>query len=219
MSENTPFLQELTEIVSLLRVYRVYDENGLIPLRRLGKDYDGGYIVPEKALQVADVVMGYGIGETHDSSFEEMSSEVYQKRSYGFDGSVAMDKISHPLFHFTPIYIIGNDHMKTSGGVPTKHSSFDEHLEIFHLQDKKIFVKMDIEGNEYATLPDILRYTPQITGITFEMHFAGMGEETKALQLLKQFQKDYLLVHLHGHNFSPKFQAPNGRCSPFRSIC
>lgn len=211
MLDNTPYLRELTEIASLLKIYRVYDENGLISLRRLGKDNDGGYVVPEKALQIADVVMGYGI--ENDSSFEEAACEIYGKRSYGFDGSVILDKFVHPLFHFTPTYLISDAEMKmkTLEKVPTKYSSFDEHLKIFHLQGKKIFVKMDIETYEYSTIPDILRYTPQITGISFEMHFAGDQQIPHALRLLQQLQKDFLLVNLHGNNIIRRFQAPNVR--------
>lgn len=206
---NSSLYQELAEIACLLKTYRVYDDKGPIALRRLGKDYDGGYVVPEKAITAADVIMGYGISD--DSSFEEMASEIYGKRSYGFDGSVALDKIAHPLFHFAPIYIIEDEKMRDLGGVPTKYSSFDEHLKIFHLQDKKIFVKMDIEYNEYLNMPDVLRHSSQVTGITFELHFLADEYIPKALNLLRQFQKDYLLVHVHGHNLFKRFQAPNAK--------
>lgn len=203
---NTAY-EDLIELISLLKIYRVYDEKGPIHLCRLGKDNDGGYVIPEKALQEADVVMGYGIQD--DSSFEESASRIYGKRSYGFDGSVALDTICHPLFHFSPIYIIGDDQMKAFGGTPTKYSSFDEHLKIFHLEDKKIFVKMDIEANEYKSMPDVLRHAELVTGITFELHFLNDTQLSSALQLLKQFQNDYLLVHLHGHNLSARLEAPN----------
>jgi len=211
MTEYNRLLQDLTDIASLLKRYQVYDKNGLIPLRRLGKNNDGGYVVPEKALEEADVIMGYGISD--DSSFEESASEIYKKRSYGFDGSVALDTVSHPLFDFSPIYIISSEQMKQFNGVPTKYSSFDQHLKIFHLEDKKIFVKMDIESNEYQTMPDILRHTPQITGITFELHILNNEQVSQANYLLKQFQKDYLLVHVHGHNLLPRFQVPNAKGS------
>ena len=209
MSTINSIFQDLTEIVSLLKIYRVYDKEGLIPLRRLGKNNDGGYVVPEKALKEADVIMGYGISD--DSSFEESASQLYGKRYYGFDGSVNLDTVSHPLFHFSPVYIIGSHQMKTFPGVPTKYSSFDEHLKIFHLEGKKLFVKMDIESNEYACMPDVLRYSPQVTGITFELHFLANEQIAQALDLLKQFQKDYLLVHLHGHNLHGRFKTSNAR--------
>lgn len=210
MSITSSIFQDLTEIVSLLKIYKTYDQKGKILLRRLGKDNDGGYVVPEKALQEADVIMGYGISD--DSSFEESASRIYGKRSYGFDGSVTLeDKVSHPLFHFSPTYIISDEQMKTFGGVPTKYSSFDQHLKIFQLEDKKIFVKMDIESNEYKSMPDVLRYSPQITGISFELHFLAPEQVTQALHLLKQFEKDYLLVHLHGHNLHGRFEVPNAR--------
>ncbi|MDP1614437.1 MAG: hypothetical protein Q8L68_01430 [Methylococcales bacterium] len=203
--ENTSQADEETnrlaiEIVRLLKKYQAYDSNGPLRLRRIGKDYDGGYIIPEIALEQADVIMGYGIND--DSSFEEEASSIYGKRSYGFDGSVALKKITHKLFHFSPIYLI--KHGVRAENI-TNFSSFQDHLEIFHLQGKKLFIKMDIEGNEYTSMPDVLEHSSYITGITFEIHFFEEDQLPLALHLLQQMQKDFILVHVHGHNYCSRF--------------
>lgn len=202
--------QQLIDIVSLLKVYQVYNRKGLVNLRRMGKDYDGGYVVPEWALEQADVILGYGIND--DSSFEESVSQLYNKRSYGFDGTVDYNKMTHPLFQFLPICIISDAERQDLVGKPTKASSFKDHLEMLHIQDKKLFVKMDIEKYEYETMPDILKYSPQITGITFEIHFDyKLDYIPKALDLLKRFEKDFVLVHVHGHNRTSFFTVPNAK--------
>lgn len=192
----------LMEIVSLLKVYKAFDSKGEIKLRRLGKDYDGGYVVPEIALEQADAIMGYGIGP--DNSFEESASIIYGKPSYGFDGTVMFNRPSHPLFHFVPLCIKSESQANYSN----EKTHFSEHLKMFDLQGKKVFIKMDIEEDEYTTMPDILKYSDYITGISFELHFP-CDTILEALTLLKQFEKDFVLVHVHGHNRSDTFSVPN----------
>lgn len=200
----------LIEIVKLLKVYQVYDPNGLVPLRRIGKDFDGGYVVPELALEKTDVVFGYGIGD--DISFEESVSEQFGKRSYGFDGTVDFTQKTHPLCQFFPICIISEAERKRIVGKPSKASSFKDHLGMLHVQDKKIFVKMDIEMAEYAVMPDILQYSSQITGITLEIHFDyDLELIPRALHLLQMFEKDFVLVHVHGNNRSNLFRTFNAK--------
>ncbi len=80
------------------------------------------------------------------------------------------------------------------------YSTFEQHLEWTHALNKKLFIKMDIEGDEYTTLPDILEYTPEITGIVLEIHFMTSSEITKALSLIRLLNNDFLLVHVHGNN-------------------
>ena len=87
-SEKSSFHPErrkcLKELVKHLSVYSAYDQNGPLILKRVGRDYDGGYVVAEKSLQKADALLGYGIAD--DPSFEEAFSNLYKKPSYGFDG-------------------------------------------------------------------------------------------------------------------------------------
>src|ERR1043165_9957504 len=75
ISEN----QETKAIAELLKVYRAYDDNGPLQLRRIGKDYDGGYVVPDLAIQESDIVFGYGI--FNDISLEDTITRIYGKPS------------------------------------------------------------------------------------------------------------------------------------------
>ncbi len=210
MEVDAETTQQLIDIVSLLKVYRVYNHSGLIRLRRLGKDHDGGYVVPEFALEKADVIFGYGIGD--DISFEDSASQYYGKRSYGFDGTVDFNQKTHSLCQFFPICIISEAERERIVGKPTKASSFKDHLDMLHVQDKKIFVKMDIETAEYAVMPDILKYSDQLTGITLEIHFDYDVELIpKALHLLKLLANDFILVHVHGNNRANLFQTFNAK--------
>lgn len=195
--------QLLAQLVPHLKTYTVYDEQGQIPLKRIGRDYDGGYVVAEKSLESADALLGYGISD--DPSFEEAFSDLYKKHSYGFDGGVASVRSKNKLFTFfrecisSDQFLYGN---QTSSG---KVSTFGQQLNRLGLKDKKVFIKMDIEGAEYEAFPDILPYADHITGIAVELHFRSLDALRKAVGLLKELDKSFLLIHVHGNNAAKTF--------------
>lgn len=182
-------------IAALLTVYQTYDANGLVQLRRIGRANDGGYLIPELAMQVADVVIGYGIA--NDISFEESTTAIYGKPSYGFDCACPVIQPKHKDCHFIPSCVVNNNSIKPF----PSYATFDQHLNMVGATGKKLFVKMDIEGNEYDTLPDILQHAFNITGIVLEIHFMESAQIAQALHLLQMLDKDFLLVHVHGNNY------------------
>ncbi len=198
-------LQQLLEeptletLVSLLKIYDVSDETGILSLIRHGKMYDGGYVVPLKAFQQAQVLMGYGVSD--DISFEEEFSNQYQKESYGFDCGVKSIQIKNKLCHFIPECIGTDRFLYKDQHSSQKISSFSQQLKSFHLENKSIFIKMDIEGAEYTAFPDILNYVKNITGIVIEIHLDnGLKSYRQAIQLLSQLNQHFYLIHVHGNN-------------------
>lgn len=187
---------ETRSIVSLLKVYEVSSSEGPIQLLRIGKANDGGYVIPVAAMQKASAVLGYGIST--DISFETAASSLFGLPSYGFDCTCPPVYSSLSLFHFIPQCI--GSHASLVNRPKEGFSSFSEQIEILGLQEEKLFVKMDIEGSEYETLPDILEKAPLITGIALEIHFMQDNEIVKALDLLQRLNKDFVLIHLHGNN-------------------
>lgn len=201
-SENSSFHPErrklLDQLVPHLKIYTVSDEKGVIPLKRIGRDYDGGYVVAEKSLKMADVLMGYGIAD--DPSFEEAFSDIYQKPSYGFDGGVENITSKNKLFTFLRESISSDKFLyggQTSSG---KVSTFGQQVARLKLRNKKIFIKMDIEGAEYEAFVDILPYASQITGIVLELHFKSLESIKKAINLLSHIEQNFLLIHIHANN-------------------
>ena len=60
---------------------------------------------------------------------------------------------------------------------------------------------MDIEGAEYEAFPDILcHHSKNVTGIVLELHFKSLGSIKKAIKLLSDINKEFLLIHVHGNN-------------------
>lgn len=186
----------LDRVTRLLTVYQAFDQHGPLSLCRMGRAHDGGYVVPSLAMTHASAVMGYGICD--DISFEESASRIYEKPSYGFDGTCPKPKIHHRLCHFIPNNIV------PSGMDQDAATSFDHQIKKLQLRDSQLFIKMDIEGNEYSVMADILRHASQITGIVLEIHFMQEDQVPLALSLLEAIDRHFLLVHVHGNNYCLK---------------
>jgi len=192
----------LEEFVVQLKSYDVFDKDGPIKLYRHGRENDGGYVVPEIAFVQADALIGYGVAD--DISFEEQFSDKYNKPSFGFDCGVDTIKINNKKCTFVK-ECIANDkfvytHQKSSG----LFSSFDAQLKKLKLQDKKVFVKMDIEGAEYEAFDGIFKHSSNVTGIVLELHFQSTQQILLATKLLANLQKDFYLIHVHGNNCCSK---------------
>ncbi len=198
--------------VELLKVYTAYNKETQINLIRIGQDNDGGYVVPSMALEYSDALIGYGIAA--DASFEEKFSSIYKKPSFGFDCGVANFKSENKLFTFID-ECIGNDKYLYKEQVSSnKISSYSDHLKKLNLMNKKIFIKMDIEGAEFEGIfDDILKHHDNITGIVLEIHMhSSPSSFDKGIKLLNKINEEFLLVHLHGNNSAkePKlFMAKN----------
>lgn len=216
-------LQDLHgKLLSHFYIFDCYDlSQKPLQLKRMGRQFDGGYVVPLKAFQKADALMGYGIAD--DISFEESFSDTFQKPSYGFDGGAASPKIKNPLCRFVPECLGTNAFLYKGQKATQTASSFSEQLERFQLKDKKVFLKVDIEGAEYEVFADILSHAPNITGLVLEIHSLEKAAFVrKAIHLLEEIEKNFVLVHIHGNNCSPhrwrSFQVKSGELSSIMEL-
>ena len=64
--------------------------------------------------------------------------------------------------------------------------------------DKKIFLKIDIEGSEYRILNQILNNAKKINGLVIEFHDFDLHQK-----IIKKFIEDFelQLVHIHVNNY------------------
>ncbi len=201
-------VKHLDELTSLFLTYDVFDEHGPLKMVRHGKENDGGYVVPELALQKADVLLGYGI--CNDISFEERFADIYKKRSYGIECATKKIEIKNPLCTFIRKCIANDKYIYSNQKSSGMFSTFSEQLNDLKIKDQNIFVKMDIEGAEYEAFQDIFPHANNITGIVLEIHFIGWAELLQAISLMKNLQKDFYLVHVHANNcVQPQYLSVN----------
>jgi hypothetical protein len=188
------------EIILNLQAYDTYIGNEKTYLYRMGRDNDGGYVVPNVALARSDALLGYGIAD--DASFEESFSKIYNKPSYGFDCSCKRVVSTNDLFTFIPECIGTTDFVYKNSNASKNVTSFKTQIDNLKLTNKPVFIKMDIEGAEFKTLPEILAQSQNVTGIVLELHFnKRILKLWKSLQLVKQLNKDFFLVHFHTNNY------------------
>jgi hypothetical protein len=63
-----------------------------------------------------------------------------------------------------------------------------------------LFLKMDIEGAEYAVLPDMIDDLSAANGIAIEFHDCGANWE-RFTSLMRQLNSDFAVAHIHGNNW------------------
>jgi hypothetical protein len=203
-------------------------------LIRLGRDYDGGYVLSERQIEKTNVLLSFGIND--DWSFESDFEKRKPVKIYAYDYSVSKkhkrleirDNFGYMLGsflvlrrskvkeywkkisdvrrtlnllegyfqeeygrYFIPKYLGDSD--------SDEYISFDS---IFNgLPDAgslSVFIKMDIEGAEYRTLPHLVPYFEKINGMAIEFHGLDspeMFEKTTELLL-----NDYYIAHIHANN-------------------
>ncbi len=203
LRDEIVFNSKAEVLVDMLKVSSAYDSKGAIILSRVGRANDGGYITSDKALKTADVLLGYGIAT--DQSFEEEFSSKYNKRSYGFDCGLSGVSSTSKLFTFVNECIGTDKFLYTRNSSSQKITSFSTQLKNLNLTDKKIFIKMDIEGAEYEAFDDIHKHHANITGIVLELHVYNTEILDKAITLLRELDKNFVLIHVHGNNAASKF--------------
>ncbi len=83
-----------------------------------------------------------------------------------------------------------------------KHESKDLFVNLNYIlatnKGKSFFLKIDIEGNEYRILDDIINHQDNLEGLVIEFHNSDLMEE-KIINFINKFNLD--LVHIHANNF------------------
>jgi hypothetical protein len=68
------------------------------------------------------------------------------------------------------------------------------------LSDRAVFLKMDIEGAEYETLPLLMPYLSKINAMVFEFHdLDRRGEAFESIAA--SFSEEFFIAHVHANNF------------------
>lgn len=181
-------------------------------LKLVGPPGDGSYVVAEKSLEGVTLLLSMGLSD--DWSFEEEFVRQTGARVVCFDGSVnsrfwLRRAISWTIrLKFSRLLVYpryrsffsspDRQHRQLMIGYDRKgYVSLDTIFKEF--DDRKIFLKADIEGGEYRILDQIVKHKDRFTGIAMEFHDVDLHRER-----IDRFLADmngFSVIALHPNNF------------------
>jgi hypothetical protein len=188
-------------------------------LKRVGKDFDGGYVIDSRNIEISDCLIGLGMND--DWSFEEHFANLHKIPTYIFDGTVGqprfiknlilsiirIDNISlffhwiKTIFKYYFFFKGSTQHIRllVDDIKGEEFISFHDLVEKYFLEeDKKVFLKIDIEGSEYRLLDHLVNISDKISGMVIEFHNVDLHID-KIIKFTNNFSLK--LCHVHVNNF------------------
>lgn len=198
---------------------------------RIGKNFDGGYVVYGPLLAKTDLLISYGVG--FDTLFEEHFNKITGRKVFMFDPNMfphgifrwkfffhhfkrCRFKRSWLYFRFTRywkkkfaslaekhIFFINEGVFRTKTG---NYDTFENHLKQFAAADDRVLLKIDIEGGEYPLFEEYSFYQSlaSVNQLVIEFHNLQVKLETIRM-IVEKLRASFILIHLHGNNHSPTF--------------
>jgi hypothetical protein len=209
----------LTEEFHLLRPLALSD------LIRVGRDNDGGYVVPNRIISESDFLVSLGVFD--DWSFErfclcinpnmKVHSYDYTVSSSYFGKKIIFGVIKflflklsikdlkrriHLFFDFNNFFSSHAIHFPERVR-NRKQLSFDVTPQdiIERTNSSRIFLKVDIEGSEYRILEYVLlHYSDKLNGVIVEFHDTFPYRE-KFNKIIQIFSQNFVIAHVHANNY------------------
>ena len=155
-------------------------------LVRIGKQNDGGYLVSISDIKKTNILISFGIAD--DWSFESDFVKHNDIEVVAYDPSLnflfllkkmIIKTIKNPLnfngikklFSYKNFFKGRRKHIRKFIGLNTSNEMYSTFSQVMNkINNKKIFLKIDIEGSEYRFLDEIVANEKEITGIVIELH-------------------------------------------------
>lgn len=168
----------------LLKVYESKKNTKI----RVGKDYDGGYVIYDNI--PCGILISCGI--SNDDSFEHAFTKKYDCKCIAFDGSIP--KLPHPSpdIKFVKKFV-GDKNTRTYTNL---HDLINKY--------NNIIMKIDIEGGEYPFISSLSKkQLNKINMIMIEFHSSrgqwGLFDDYK-IKCFEKLNKTHTLCHIHANN-------------------
>jgi len=206
----------LDKSLNFLRPYEIKD------LIRIGRNEDGGYIVPKEILNKSNFLLSFGMGShwNFEEDFLKYSIKnkvhiydhtvdlfffiyrIYKsiKRIFYFKSSIKNVVYKYnELINFLKINKKRFIHYKEKVDIKKNQFCTDLITIFSRISEKKLILKIDIEGDEYKILKNILNFLDKIELLIIEFHEIDIKRE-KFVMIIKEIQNNYNIIHLHGNN-------------------
>lgn len=167
----------------LLRLYK-----HPFTLIRLGRNSDGGYVVPKELISENLITCGI----SNEISFEEdYIKNISASNIHAYDGTISSFPSNNKQFNFHKLNIGTKD--------TNREISLNSIIEN-NYKEGKIFLKMDIEGSEYQSFGSISKSNlERFSCIVIEVHRLDK-EYDKFEKLLNLLEEHFVLIHKHDNN-------------------
>jgi hypothetical protein len=154
------------------------------PKKRLGKSYDGGYIIADIPDAKYSILISGGI--EGDISFEEDFVKKFNVKCVAFDGTINQLPRNNSSIEFVK---------KNIGSEDTRTIT---NLHDLIARNNNIFIKMDIEGGEIPWLHSLNdSQMNKFDQIVMEFHNPFTNKEA---DVFNKINKNHVLIHFHGNN-------------------
>lgn len=196
-------------------------------LMRIGSIYDGGYVVPYKAIIETSKLISFGINDNWD--FEKDFSKISLANIIAYDHSIDSNfwkkrfkndlikilklkifKLSKILKMFKFLDFLyffklnkKNKFFLNKIGINSGCISLNEVIDNIYDINDKLFLKIDIEGSEYEIVDEIIENKEKFIGIVIEFHKTTEFLD-KIFNFIDLLKPNLLLVHIHANNYSVK---------------
>jgi len=192
---------------------------------RLGSKGDGGYVVSLSAVKASELLLSFGLGDnfSFERDFKKINAAA---KVWNYDHTVPLIDVKYFLKAvFSAIYALQPGHFLHKLRFAREYKTFFSPAglnrqfrnRVTHsaykpidagIQDivkacefaNQIFIKVDIEGDEFKVLDDLLLLKEKISGLVVEFHNAGT-HYAEFRQIVNKFSDFMFIDHLHVNNY------------------
>lgn len=195
-TNNKPQLVDRSsDMLPYITPYKCYNLNGEeYTKKRIGRANDGGYVIPIEIVDESEILYSYGI--SNDVSFDLDFVRHKEVMVHMYDHTIDKLPYEHHTFKFH----------KEGVASTQMHNldTFNNQVATNGDNDKKLFVKMDIEGAEWNVINTM--NMDNIVCLVLEIHWLDKLEKHGIyIDTLKILHEHFILFHIHGNNYVPPY--------------
>jgi Methyltransferase FkbM domain len=193
-------------------------------LIRLGRNNDGGYVVPSSVIKEADGLLALGVFD--DWSFECAAQELNPSLIIdAYDHTISRKRFSREFWidvlrvakrrttvaaalrhlqilrSYNAFFRDRNRHFAQKiTNRPASEKEINVTTALDRLGRRRVFIKMDIEGNEYRVFNELVTNSSRIVGACVEFHDIGPLRPVFD-KAIKTLLSHFVIAHVHPNNY------------------